>query len=74
MNSFRVARAALRVRSAAIKTPIQRRGYAEAVSDKVGCSRVGFFTDIRSQLLDQVELGSSSSGMFVGGLEGELGL
>lgn len=36
MNSIRIARAALRVRTAAIKAPLQRRGYAEAVSDKVG--------------------------------------
>lgn len=37
MNSFRLARAALRVRAPAMKAPVQRRGYAEAVSDKVGC-------------------------------------
>ncbi|KFX86050.1 hypothetical protein O988_09790 [Pseudogymnoascus sp. VKM F-3808] len=34
MNSFRIARAALRVRAPAMKAPVQRRGYAEAVSDK----------------------------------------
>ncbi len=35
MNSLRIARAALRVRPAALRAPLQRRGYAEAVSDKV---------------------------------------
>lgn len=35
MNSLRIARTALRVRPAAMKAPLQRRGYAEAVSDKV---------------------------------------
>ncbi|OBT50842.1 hypothetical protein VE04_09217, partial [Pseudogymnoascus sp. 24MN13] len=38
MNSFRIARAALRVRAAAMKAPVQRRGYAEAVSDKIKLS------------------------------------
>ena len=38
MNSLRIARAAVRARSAAVKVPLQRRGYAEAVSDKVGNS------------------------------------
>lgn len=37
MNSLRIARAALRARPAALRAPIQRRGYAEAVSDKA-CS------------------------------------
>ncbi len=35
MNSFRVARAAVRARPAAMRIPIQRRGYAEAIPDKV---------------------------------------
>jgi hypothetical protein len=35
MNSLRIARAALRARPAAVRAPLQRRGYAEAVSDKV---------------------------------------
>jgi len=35
MNSFRVARTALRACSAAVRTPLQRRGYADAVSDKI---------------------------------------
>ncbi|KFZ08687.1 hypothetical protein V501_05842 [Pseudogymnoascus sp. VKM F-4519 (FW-2642)] len=38
MNSFRIARAALRVRAPAMKAPVQRRGYAEAVSDKIKLS------------------------------------
>lgn len=35
MNSLRVARTVLRARPAAIRAPLQRRGYAEAVADKV---------------------------------------
>ena len=35
MNSFRIARAALRARPAAFSAPLQRRGYADAVADKV---------------------------------------
>jgi F-type H+-transporting ATPase subunit delta len=38
MNSLRIARAALRARPVAVRAPLQRRGYAEAVSDKV-CPR-----------------------------------
>jgi hypothetical protein len=34
MNSLRFARAALRARPAAIRVPLQRRTYAEAVPDK----------------------------------------
>ncbi|KAM0129013.1 hypothetical protein ACHAPC_006335 [Botrytis cinerea] len=34
MNSMRFARAALRVRPTALKTPVLRRGYAEAVAEK----------------------------------------
>jgi len=34
MNSFRIARAALRARPAAVRVPLQRRTYAEAVPDK----------------------------------------
>jgi F-type H+-transporting ATPase subunit delta len=36
MNSLKIARTALRARPAALKGPLQRRGYADAVSDKVG--------------------------------------
>ncbi len=35
MNALRVARAAARVRSNAAGVPFQRRGYADAVSDKI---------------------------------------
>lgn len=35
MNSLRFARTALRARPSIIRAPIQRRGYAEAVSDKL---------------------------------------
>ncbi|KAK3302139.1 ATP synthase delta chain mitochondrial precursor [Chaetomium strumarium] len=38
MNSLRIARAALRARPAALRVPLQRRGYAEAVSDKIKLS------------------------------------
>jgi F-type H+-transporting ATPase subunit delta len=38
MNSFRIARAAVRARPAAIARPIQRRGYAEVASDKIKLS------------------------------------
>jgi F-type H+-transporting ATPase subunit delta len=44
MNSLRIARTALRVRPAALKTPLQRRNYADAVSDKVGTSVSGLPT------------------------------
>ncbi|MCJ1385057.1 delta subunit of the central stalk of mitochondrial F1F0 ATP synthase, atp16 [Xylographa soralifera] len=35
MNSLRIARATLRTYPSAIRTPLQRRGYADAVSDKI---------------------------------------
>lgn len=35
MNSFRIARAAIRARPVAMRMAAQRRGYAEAVPDKV---------------------------------------
>ncbi|KAK4157904.1 ATP synthase subunit delta, mitochondrial [Chaetomidium leptoderma] len=38
MNSLRIARAALRARPVAVRAPLQRRGYAEAVSDKIKLS------------------------------------
>ncbi|KAI9902490.1 hypothetical protein N3K66_001842 [Trichothecium roseum] len=38
MNSFRFARAAIRARPAALRVPVQRRTYAEAVSDKIKLS------------------------------------
>lgn len=33
--SLRVARAATRIRPSAFRLPLQRRGYADAVSDKI---------------------------------------
>lgn len=38
MSSLRFARSAFRARPAAFRVPIQRRGYAEAVSDKIKLS------------------------------------
>lgn len=37
MNSFRIARAAIRARPAMMRVAAQRRTYAEAVPDKVRC-------------------------------------
>ncbi|KAL2693716.1 hypothetical protein Neosp_000279 [[Neocosmospora] mangrovei] len=42
MNSLRFARAALRARPAAIRVPLQRRTYAEAVPDKASDSIPGY--------------------------------
>lgn len=41
MSSLRIARTVLRTRASAIRTPLQCRGYAEAVSDKVGSLHLG---------------------------------
>lgn len=38
MSALRLSRAALRVGSAAAFKPVQRRGYADAVSDKIKLS------------------------------------
>lgn len=38
MNSFRFARSALRARPSMFSAPVQRRGYAEAVNDKIKLS------------------------------------
>jgi hypothetical protein len=38
MNSFRVARAALRVRPTAFAAPLARRGYADVAADKIQLS------------------------------------
>ena len=35
MNSLRIARAAARLRPSSARLSVQRRGYAEAVSDKI---------------------------------------
>ncbi|KAK7735291.1 delta subunit of the central stalk of mitochondrial F1F0 ATP synthase, atp16 [Cytospora paraplurivora] len=52
MNSLRIAsRAALRARPAAIRAPLQRRGYAEAVNDKARAlwDMLNFATRIRTK-------------------------
>ncbi|KAH1489767.1 hypothetical protein LV164_000848 [Aspergillus fumigatus] len=38
MSSLRFARSAIRARPSALRVPLQRRGYAEAVSDKIKLS------------------------------------
>ncbi|ESZ91280.1 putative ATP synthase delta chain, mitochondrial precursor [Sclerotinia borealis F-4128] len=53
MNSMRFARAALRVRPTALKTPVMCRGYAEAVADKVGSSRFVFMIKLSLALPHQ---------------------
>ncbi|GAB1204144.1 hypothetical protein APSETT445_002793 [Aspergillus pseudonomiae] len=40
MSSLRFARSALRARPSAFRVPLQRRGYAEAVNDKIKLSLV----------------------------------
>ncbi|KKZ59158.1 ATP synthase subunit delta, mitochondrial [[Emmonsia] crescens] len=40
MNSFRFTRAALRASPASFRAPLQRRGYADAVADKIKLSLV----------------------------------
>jgi len=62
MNSLKIARTALRARPAALKAPLQRRGYADAVSDKVGTWNSRLQTLLTST--DQIELGPTSSGMY----------
>lgn len=64
MNSLRIARSALRVRSAALKAPLQRRGYAEAVSDKVCISKSGSFYSQLIWRTDQIELEPATSGTY----------
>ncbi|KAI9738116.1 MAG: delta subunit of the central stalk of mitochondrial F1F0 ATP synthase, atp16 [Claussenomyces sp. TS43310] len=66
MNSLRIARAALRVRSAAVKVPLQRRGYADAVSDKIKLSLVLPHQSIyKSQDVVQVNIPAESGEMGV---------
>lgn len=66
MNSLRVARAALRVRPTATITQLARRGYADAVSDKVGLMAELWVVGhtLLTLCTDQVELVFASSGMF----------
>ncbi|KAK3357425.1 mitochondrial ATP synthase-like protein delta chain [Lasiosphaeria hispida] len=64
MNSLRVARAALRVRPTSIRAPIQRRGYAEAVSDKIKLSlSLPHQSIYKSQDVVQVNLASENGEM-----------
>ncbi|KUJ21174.1 ATP synthase delta chain mitochondrial precursor [Mollisia scopiformis] len=66
MNSLRIARTALRVRPAAIKAPLQRRGYAEAVSDKIKLSLALPHQSIyKSQDVVQVNIPAESGEMGV---------
>ncbi|KAF5647401.1 ATP synthase subunit mitochondrial [Fusarium sp. NRRL 25303] len=71
MNSFRVARAALRARPSAIRVPLQRRTYAEAVPDKARFSEprapatTGFYSIYKSQDVVQVNIPAESGEMGV---------
>ncbi|KAH8749901.1 putative ATP synthase delta chain mitochondrial precursor [Diaporthe sp. PMI_573] len=67
MNSLRIAsRAALRARPAAIRAPLQRRGYAEAVNDKIKLSlALPHQTLYKSQDVVQVNLPAESGEMGV---------
>ncbi|KAK3190987.1 delta subunit of the central stalk of mitochondrial F1F0 ATP synthase, atp16 [Lecanicillium sp. MT-2017a] len=66
MNSFRVARAAIRARPAAMRIPIQRRGYAEAVPDKIKLSlALPHQTIYKSQNVVQVNIPAESGEMGV---------
>ncbi|KAF4501452.1 ATP synthase subunit delta, mitochondrial [Fusarium agapanthi] len=71
MNSFRVARAALRARPSAIRVPLQRRTYAEAVPDKARFSQprapatTGFCSIYKSQDVVQVNIPAESGEMGV---------
>ncbi|RDL40670.1 Epsilon subunit of F1F0-ATP synthase N-terminal [Venustampulla echinocandica] len=67
MNSLRIARTVLRARPAAIKAPLlQRRGYAEAVSDKIKLSLVLPHQSIyKSQDVVQVNIPAESGDMGV---------
>ncbi|KAF3770541.1 ATP synthase delta chain mitochondrial precursor [Cryphonectria parasitica EP155] len=66
MNSLRIARAALRARPAAIRVPLQRRGYAEAVNDKIKLSLTLPHQSLyKSQDVVQVNLPAESGEMGV---------
>ncbi|KAK1765796.1 putative atp synthase [Phialemonium atrogriseum] len=66
MNSFRIARAALRARPAAIRVPLQRRGYAEAIPDKIKLSlSLPHQTIYKSQDVVQVNIPAESGEMGV---------
>ncbi|ODH41446.1 ATP synthase subunit delta, mitochondrial [Paracoccidioides brasiliensis] len=64
MNSLRIARAALRARPAAIRAPLQRRAYADAVADKIKLSLVLPHESIyKSTDVIQVNIPAESGGM-----------
>ncbi|KAL2808144.1 ATP synthase [Aspergillus granulosus] len=66
MSSLRFARSALRARPAAFRVPLQRRGYAEAVSDKIKLSLVlPHQTIFRSTGVVQVNIPAESGEMGV---------
>ncbi|KAK5989948.1 F-ATPase delta subunit [Cladobotryum mycophilum] len=66
MNSLRVARAALRARPAAMRVAIQRRGYAEAVPDKIKLSlSLPHQSIYKSQDVVQVNIPAESGDMGV---------
>ncbi|KAL3419612.1 ATP synthase delta mitochondrial [Phlyctema vagabunda] len=66
MNSLRIARTALRACPAAFKAPIQRRGYAEAVPDKIKLSLALPHQSIyKSQDVVQVNIPAESGEMGV---------
>ncbi|KAK3380070.1 ATP synthase delta chain mitochondrial precursor [Lasiosphaeria ovina] len=66
MNSLRIARAALRVRPTAFSAPLQRRGYAEAVPDKIRLSlSLPHQAIYKSQDVVQVNLPAESGDMGV---------
>ncbi|KAF3024307.1 delta subunit of the central stalk of mitochondrial F1F0 ATP synthase, atp16 [Neopestalotiopsis sp. 37M] len=66
MNSFRVARAALRARPAAFRAPLQRRTYADAAPDKIKLSLALPHQSIyKSQDVVQVNIPAESGEMGV---------
>ncbi|ETS85768.1 ATP synthase subunit delta [Pestalotiopsis fici W106-1] len=66
MNSFRVARAALRARPAAFRVPLQRRTYADAAPDKIKLSLALPHQSIyKSQDVVQVNIPAESGEMGV---------
>ncbi|KAK1751676.1 ATP synthase [Echria macrotheca] len=66
MNTLRVARAALRARPAALRMPVQRRGYAEAVNDKIKLSlSLPHQSIYKSQDVVQVNMAAESGEMGV---------
>ncbi|KAL5612741.1 hypothetical protein BROUX41_004174 [Berkeleyomyces rouxiae] len=66
MNSLRVARVALRARPVAARLPLQRRGYAEAVSEKIKLSlSLPFQAIYKSEDVVQVNIPAESGEMGV---------